>query len=379
MEGDGEIWNKSFGVSSASEGLINQVQQLFLMVGITSKKIKFNNSAKNTNDPIIREYWKLDMTGTHNKIKFLELGGFISKRKQSKLESLITENMGSRSRKHIVHSEEINDCMVATVSSVEDTSNDYWDLSVPNVHNYIANGIVSHNSWIGSVIALEAARRKNKVYFASLELRKELTLMRLDCLASGVPYSRYERGQLTPGELKRLKEAREEIMEFGEYLLIDSPSKKNERSVLELYSKAKQWGADLIVGDQLSWVTNGKDFGSVSNFQTLAMAEVINDVASTNREMGMASVWLAQFNREGMKNKKGRGALHNIGLSSQVEQIVDMAFAIGATPEMKRSEVLVMEIMKSRRSDLKSWMLDFQLKEHTSIGIAREYEEATND
>ena len=232
-------------------------------------------------------------------------------------------------------------------------------------------------SWVGSVIALEAARRKNKVYFASLELRKELTLMRLDCLASGVPYSRYERGQLTPNELRRLKEAREEIMEFGEYLMIDSPARKNERSVLELYSKAKHWGADMIVGDQLSWVTTEKSYGQASNVQSLQMAEVITDIASTNREMGMASVWLAQFNREAMKNKKGRGGLGNIGLSSQIEQIVDMAIGIGATREMKQQEALVMDIMKSRRSDLKSWMMGFELKDRTSLKIVREYEDAS--
>jgi replicative DNA helicase len=230
-------------------------------------------------------------------------------------------------------------------------------------------------SWVGSVIALEAARRKTKVYFASLELRKELTLMRLDCLVSGVPYARYERGQLTPNELKRLKEAREEVMEFGEYLLIDSPSKKSERSVMELYSKAKHWGAELMVGDQLSWISNEKSYGTASNFQSLQMAEVITDVASTNREMGMASVWLAQFNREAMKNKKGRGGLAQIGLSSTIEQIVDMAIGIGATKEMKQQEALVMDILKSRRSDLKSWMMGFELKDRTSLQVVREYED----
>jgi len=230
-------------------------------------------------------------------------------------------------------------------------------------------------SWVGSQIALEAAKRKNKVYFASLELRKELTLMRLDCLASGVPYAKYERGLLTPAELDRLKLAREEISEYGEYLMIDSPSRRSERTVLELYSKAKHWGADLIVGDQLSWVTTEKSYGQASNFQTLQMAEVITDIAATNREMGMASVWLAQFNREATKSKKGRGGLGNIGLTSQIEQIVDWAFGIGCTKEMKSQEALVLDIMKSRRSDLKSWMMDFQLKNKTNLEVVREFED----
>ena len=278
----------------------------------------------------------------------------------------------------------VNDYMDEVSNPTKDKKGIYLGWDALNDHMYgiqkgelaVVVGIPNvGKSWVGSVIALEAARRKNKVYFASLELRKELTLMRLDCLVSGVPYARYERGQLTPNELKRLKEAREEVMEFGEYLLIDSPSRKSERSVMELYSKAKHWGADIIVGDQLSWISTEKSYGSASNFQTLQMSEVITDVASTNREMGMAYVWLAQFNREAMKNKKGRGGLANIGLSSQIEQIVDMAIGIGATKEMKQQEALVMDILKSRRSDLKSWMMGFELKDRTSLQVVREYED----
>lgn len=228
-------------------------------------------------------------------------------------------------------------------------------------------------SWVGFKVALEAARKKNRVYLASLELRKDLTLMRLDCLMSGVPYSRYERGQLTNDELKRLKEAREEIEEFGEYLLVDSPTRKSERTVMEVYTKAKQWGADLVVGDQLSWLSTEKSYGTATNFQTLQMAEVITDVASINREMGMASVWLAQFNREVSRSTKGRGGLAQIGLTSQIEQIVDWAFGIGATREMKQQEVLILDILKSRRSDYKSWMIEFGLKDRTKLEIVREF------
>lgn len=281
----------------------------------------------------------------------------------------------------------VNDYMDEVANPTKDKKGIYLGWDELNDHMYgiqkgelaVVVGIPNvGKSWVGSVIALEAARRKTKVYFASLELRKELTLMRLDCLVSGVPYARYERGQLTPSELKRLKEAREEVMEFGEYLLLDSPSRKSERSVMELYSKAKHWGAELMVGDQLSWISTEKSYGSASNFQTLQMSEVITDVASTNREMGMASVWLAQFNREAMKNKKGRGGLAQIGLSSTIEQIVDMAIGIGATKEMKQQEALVMDILKSRRSDLKSWMMGFELKDRTSLKIVREYEDAND-
>jgi len=228
-------------------------------------------------------------------------------------------------------------------------------------------------SWVGSKIALEAAKRGTKVYFASLELSKELTMMRLDCLVSGVPFARYERGQLTADEIEMLKRAREEVESFGDYLMLDTPKRRDERTVLELYSRAKQWGAEMFVGDQLSWLTSTKSYGSNSNFQSLEMAEAINDVASLTREMKMSSVWLAQFNRESMKTSHGRGGLEHIGLSSQVEQIVDWAFGISATNEMKQQEALVFEILKTRRSNLQSWLMNFNLKNQTDLNVNRIY------
>jgi hypothetical protein len=228
-------------------------------------------------------------------------------------------------------------------------------------------------SWVGSKIALEAAKRGTKVYFASLELSKELTMMRLDCLVSGVPFARYERGQLTPSEIEMLKLAREEVASFSDFLMLDTPKRRDERTVLELYSRAKQWGAELFVGDQLSWLTSTKNYGSNSNFQSLEMAEAINDVASLTREMKMSSVWLAQFNRESMRANQGRGGLEHIGLSSQVEQIVDWAFGISATNEMKQQEALVLEILKTRRSNLQSWLMDFNLRNETNLLVNRVY------
>ena len=131
----------------------------------------------------------------------------------------------------------------------------------------------------------------------------------------------------------------------------------------------------MFVGDQLSWLSSAKNYGTNANFQSQEMAEAINDVASLTREMKMSSVWLAQFNRESKKSTNKRGGLEHIGLSSQVEQIVDWAFGISATDQMKQSENLVVEILKTRRSDLKSWLMDFNLKNSTNLSVNREYDD----
>ena len=47
-------------------------------------------------------------------------------------------------------------------------------------------------------------------------------------------------------------------------------------------------------------------------------------------------------------------------------------------PKMKQQKALVMEIMKSRRSNLKSWMMGFELRDRTSLKVVREFEDAND-
>lgn len=224
----------------------------------------------------------------------------------------------------------------------------------------------------GAKLALEAARRGTKVYLLNLELDKELQLKRLDCLASGISFAKYERGELNFAELERLKKAREEIELFGDNLLIDTPSHASERTVQELYSRAKLWGAELIVGDQLSWLTPEGSYTHSNNYQTQQMSELIVDITRINKEMNLASIWLVQFNRESQSKQKQRGGLQHIALSSQIEQNVSIAIGISATQEMIKQEIKVFEILKSRRSSLKSYLMEYAMEEKTSIEIIKE-------
>lgn len=227
-------------------------------------------------------------------------------------------------------------------------------------------------SLTGAKIALEAARRGTKVYLLNLELEKELQLKRLDCLASGVSYTKYERGELNSLELTKLKEARLEIESFGDNLLIDTPTLSSERTVQDLYSRAKLWGAEMIVGDQLSWLTPEGNYKNSNNFQMQQMSELITDITRINKEMNLASVWLVQFNRESQSKQKQRGGLQHIALSSQIEQNVSIAIGISATKEMMEQEVKVFEILKSRRSSLKSYLMEYTMGDRTCIEVIKE-------
>ncbi len=227
-------------------------------------------------------------------------------------------------------------------------------------------------SLTGAKLALEAARRGTKVYLFNLELDKELELKRLDCLLSGVSFTKYERGELNYLELEQLKNARAEIESFGENLLIDTPSNASERTVQDLYSRAKLWGAELVIGDQLSWLTPEGNYRGSSNTQTAQMSELIVDITRINKEMNLASIWLVQFNRDSQNKSKQRGGLQHIALSSQIEQNVSIAIGISATHEMVKQEVKVFEILKSRRSGLKSYLMEYAMDDKTSIEVIKE-------
>ena len=227
-------------------------------------------------------------------------------------------------------------------------------------------------SLTGAKLALEAARRGTKVYLLNLELDKELELKRLDCLVSGVSFTKYERGELNSIELEKLKSARGIIESFGDNLLIDTPSNANERTVQDLYNRAKLWGAELVIGDQLSWLTPEGNYKGSSNTQTAQMSELIVDITRINKEMNLASIWLVQFNRDSQNRSKQRGGLQHIALSSQIEQNVSIAIGISATQEMIKQEIKVFEILKSRRSGLKSYLMEYAMDEKTSIEVIKE-------
>jgi len=227
-------------------------------------------------------------------------------------------------------------------------------------------------SWVVAKAALEAALRGYRVYYASLENRDELTRGRLECLLSGVPYSAYERGELTLGQVEDLKNSKGKLEQLSDNLIVDCPKYRKERTTYELYTRARFHGADLFVGDQLSWITSTGKVGD----KTQETSDNIADIADVTREMDMASLWAVQFNRQAGMAKKGRGGLHHIALSSAIEQTVDWAFSLSRTKEMTDNSVSLFEILKSRRTDYKMWLLEWSLRKETKIKVAREYLEA---
>jgi replicative DNA helicase len=229
-------------------------------------------------------------------------------------------------------------------------------------------------SWTMGLEALVAAQFGVPTYFASLENGREMTHRRLDCLVARVPYRDYERGRLSQAQIEALREASEVVADLGDLLIVDCPIRAEDRTVSELYSRARYHGCQLLVGDQLSWLTPRGEFrGDRADFA--AMSEAIQDVTSMARETQIASIWAGQFNREGAR-RGGRGSLEHIAMSDKISQNVDWAFGLSRTKDMEDNDQMVLEIIKARRSRPMAWLLDWSLETETRLEVLREYEEA---
>ena len=222
-------------------------------------------------------------------------------------------------------------------------------------------------SWCVECIALTAAKAGVRTYLASFENGKEATFDRLDCIHTGIPYREWERGELNPDQLKRMKESREEIREIKE-LIIDTPRYEEERTLFDIYNRAMYFDTQLFVGDQLSWVHNPKNFKEENPYWKLG--DTVRNIADITRAMNMASVWAHQFNRESQKGKNKKGMLQHMAGSSEIERYADWIFGLSATEDMKMTERRVFSILKARRGRGEvDFMMNWQLSGATDISV----------
>lgn len=206
----------------------------------------------------------------------------------------------------------------------------------------------------------------------TLELSVEDFEDRIDAINSGLPYTGIQRGQLDIPQVEELRRSQEEFAELGPAFIEKPP--RGERTVPHLVNRARQLGADVILIDQLSFMETRERYQARHE----GIEEIIFDLKAeiSEREEAMIPVLLAvQFNRESQSVGKGRGGLHQIALSSSIEQTIDIGFSLSQTPEHRANRSMVVDALKLRRGDVGSWLLQWDLKDRTAFGVRGRIEE----
>ena len=134
---DGTVSQQTYQIEyySHSKKLLQQISYILYQEGITCK---IRKKIARCNGKLFDSY-RLYVNGQENLVKFYNKIGFYGLKKEriKKLLSRYVKNMGLKDRNY----------EISKIVKIEETYQDkVYDLTVPRNHNFIANGIISHNT-----------------------------------------------------------------------------------------------------------------------------------------------------------------------------------------------------------------------------------------
>ena len=213
----------------------------------------------------------------------------------------------------------------------------------------------------------------------SLEMSVKEMEDRIDAFFSGVSYAQLTEGSMLPQHERQLIEAREVLASMPQKLRIERPP-RGERTVKALCNRARQVGSDFLLIDQLSFMDAAPERKYAGDNSGMRMKHgditfELKDEIGRDSAGALPCFLAVQQNRESQRNNDGRGQLQNLANSSFIEQTADIVFGLWRNDDMRNSNQMGIDIMGSRRSDKRSWILNWRLNDRTDVSVLREYDD----
>lgn len=344
-----ELKNGYIQFVSTSAILARQVHTLLLQFGIVSK-ITFKSNA-------YRGAWLIRITGD-NARTFYENVGFRLERKQSRrnllpiksnanldvIPYLPETNVGFRKTNYRKYFRGIKSPSYAKLQQIAEYApivsdllepQFYWDevvniedagpqhcydLTVPDGHAFVANGIVNHNTSFMLSAALNMARLGQRIAIFSMEMGVEQIVQRLISMESAINSQSLRLGQLNQQEWARFVHAAGNLSKFPIY--IDDSAALNP---LELRTKClrmqREHGLDLVVVDYLQLMNAG---GTYENNRVQEVSYISRNMKELAREFNVPILSAAQLSRAVEQRQDKRPQLSDLRESGSLEQDADI-------------------------------------------------------
>lgn len=232
----------------------------------------------------------------------------------------------------------------------------------------------TYKSWYGINDVIGGVESGKHPHLYSLELPAEDTHWRLLCMTANVPFWKYERGAMTPQDLRLIAEASQMLDECGTYNIEKPPP--GERSAQVLVERAMAAGADYVIIDQLQYVENekGTNLGALNDtgyyWQALSMLRDYSD------EIPIMIVH--QFNRSVM-NAKEMPEMQQAKGSAAIEETAHLALGLWANKEMRKNNVIEIGTLASRSYSYKDWHIEVGLTKDCRLDMIGEVEDEDED
>lgn len=219
-------------------------------------------------------------------------------------------------------------------------------------------------SWLAIKAVLENVEQDYSPYLFSLELPTLESYWRLACMNADIPYWKYLKKALMPGEEREAQRLMEELDSLGS-LAVDKPP-QGQRGAAQIVQKAIDAGSGVIFIDQLQYMENRKGISIGATNSTADYFEVVNDLRNYSDSIPIFVVH--QFNRSTMGSDSMPEVQQAKG-SSAIEEVATLALGLWANKDMRASGVVELGTLASRNYGLASWELGVSLSRNCSINM----------
>ncbi len=196
-----------------------------------------------------------------------------------------------------------------------------YDLEIPELHNFVADDVIVHNSSLAMNIAhYVTARLHEPAVVFNLEMSKHEIVQRLLSAEAGIPSSKLRTGQLDDHDWRRLSDALGTLAE-APLFIDDTPN----TTVMEIRAKARRLkqrhGLGVIIIDYLQLMSS---HSSKSDNRQQEVSEISRGLKMLAKELDVPVIALSQLSRQPETRTDKRPMLADLRESGSIEQDADI-------------------------------------------------------
>ena len=168
-----------------------------------------------------------------------------------------------------------------------------YDLTVPDGHAFVANGIVSHNTSFLLSVALNAAKLGARILIFTMEMGHEQLVQRFLSMETGINTQKLRTGQLTQQEWSRFVEATGRLGNLNIFI-DDTPAMTPIQMRTKCRRIAHEYGLDLVIVDYMQLMNGG---GGYETNRVQEISYISRSMKELARELNVPLFSAAQLSR----------------------------------------------------------------------------------
>lgn len=207
------------------------------------------------------------------------------------------------------------------ITSVEDGGLQHcYDLTVPDGHTFVTNGIVSHNTSFLLSTAVNAARIGGRVAIFTMEMGVDQLIQRMISMETGISTQQLRLGKLSPQEYSRFVEAAGRVSRFPIFI-DDTPALNPIQMRTKCRRLQHEHGIDLVIVDYMQLMNAG---GQYQNNRVQEISYISRALKELARELNIPIFSAAQLSRAVEQRQDKRPVLSDLRESGSIEQDSDI-------------------------------------------------------